>query len=44
MRLHPALQAVVSYDRKHWTRTDTEYDEKDGTLVIKHTPKYVSQR
>ena len=34
-------QAVVSYDRKHWTRTDTEYDEKSGHLVIKHTAKYV---
>lgn len=34
-------QAVVSYDRKHWARTDTEYDEQSGTLVIKHTPKYV---
>jgi hypothetical protein len=35
------LQAVVSYDRKHWARTDTEYDEKSGHLVIKHTAKYV---
>jgi Cytosolic carboxypeptidase N-terminal domain len=35
------MQAVVSYDRKHWARTDTEYDEKSGHLVIKHTAKYV---
>lgn len=36
-----APQAVVSYDRKHWTRTETEYDERSGNLIIKHTPKYV---
>jgi hypothetical protein len=31
----------VSYDRKHWARTDTDYDEMTGHLIIKHTPKYV---
>ncbi len=36
-----APKAVVSYDRKHWTRTETEYDERSGNLIIKHTPKYV---
>lgn len=40
-RRPPRTQAVVSYDRKHWARTDTDYDEKSGHLVIKHTPKYV---
>jgi murein tripeptide amidase MpaA len=36
----PGYKAVVSYDRKHWARTETEYDEKSGHLVIKHTAKY----
>lgn len=41
MRDPLGLQAVVSYDRKHWTRTETEYDEQSGNLIIKHTPRYV---
>lgn len=32
-------QAVVSYDRRYWFRTQTEYDVTSGALVINHTPK-----
>lgn len=35
----PGYRACVSEDRQYWGRTDTEWDEKAGTLTIRYTPE-----
>ena len=34
--------ACASYDRRHWFRVPTSYDESSGVLSIQHKPEQVS--
>lgn len=38
----PSFQACASYDRKHWFRVPTKFDEEKGDLVIEHEPEKVT--